>query len=179
MRADEALAVPTKALHDYGVVLSEDSNQDPLDWRFIVEGPVMIMSSATGIDGRGFRYLLGVWPSRAVFVCVSLVKIYATGGRQGVIQLLHTGEDSSAALDRINAIVLGADQSPRFARGFQPPGFRPLDTPAVLDSLERGEYVAGPGWAELDAAALRGYGDHPPEHWAAPGESCVMKYDSR
>lgn len=179
LRAADALAIPRHELHDLGVVLAKDGDRDPLEWRLLVAGPVVLMSSATGMDGRGFRYLLGVWPGpggrQAAWVVARLCKLYATGGREGVVHLLWYGHDPRAAVERINAEVSGACASPRFANGLQPPGFRPLDTDAVLTALSRGERVYGPGWDELDAAAVRGYGGQPPEQWAA-GEACVMTY---
>jgi hypothetical protein len=180
LSAVDALAVPSRGLSDYGVVLSDDSDPDPLEWRLFVEGPIMLMSSATGMDGRGFRYLMGVWPGsdpeQASFVSISLVKIYATGGREGFAGVLYNGPDAREAIQKINWVLEVSQESENFVAGGQPEGFRPLDEAAVLDALGRGERVAGPGWDELDAAALSGYGGTPPKHWAAPGEPCVTRY---
>lgn len=163
-------------LRDLGVELSEDSDRDPLGWRFLLDGPQVMMTSATGMDGRGFRYLLAACPETGDFLAVSLVKLYATA-REGVISVVHRGPDAAEALERINHFVRANADSPRLARGHQPVGSGPIDVPAALASLGRGDAVARPGWDDLDAAALRGYGGHVPERWPPAGTPCVMRYE--
>lgn len=176
LSAVDALAIPSLGLGDYGVVVSDDSDPGPLEWRLFVDGPLLSMSSATGIDGRGFRYLMGVWPEQDAFISISLVKIYATGGREGFAGLMYQGPDAREAIRKINWVLDVSQESEHFAAGMQPAGFRPLGEDAVLAALGRGERVEGPGWDELDAAAVRGYGGRPPPGWAPPGEPCVMRY---
>jgi hypothetical protein len=174
MRPRYGRVMSTHTLAELGVTPSEDSEPGLLEWRFCIEGPVMLMSSPTGMDGRGFRYVIGHWGERVI--AANLVKLYASGGKQGVIFLAYKGDDLRAAVERVNAVIGDAPQSENFASGFQPPGFRPLDVEGTVAAAERGEYVAGPGWDELDAAAIRGYGGTAPANWASPGEPCVMRF---
>ena len=180
LRAGDVVGVPVRTLADYGVVLDADGDQDPAEWRVLVEGPVLLMTSSTGLHGRGYRYLVGLWPGpgagQTAVVALALVKLYATGGREGVVFLTHYGNDVGAAIRAVNTALAGAQSSPRLTGGYQPDGNKPLDEEAVLTALRRHEFVAGPGWDDLDAATLRAYGGKPPDGWCAAGEPCVMKY---
>ena len=144
-------------LSDYGVVLSDDSDREALEWRFSVDGPLLLMTSATGVDARGFRYLAGVWPERNEFISISLVKLYATGGREGVIGIIDTGPELDPIVARFDEIGRVMRESENFVAEYEPTG-----------SL--------PGWGPLDDAAVRGYGGTRPPTWPPPGEPCVMRY---
>lgn len=178
LAAVDALTIPGRALADYGVVLTGDSGSEAREWSLLVEGPVYLTTSRTGMDGRGWRWFLGVWPrsGQPLWVAISVVKIYASGGHEGVAFLGWHGDDLSAGIEHVNADTLAAAAGS--LKEYQPPGCRPLDEVAIIGALGRGERVPGPGWDELDEAALRGYSGHPPERWAAPGDPLVTRYSS-
>ena len=134
------------------------------------------MSAPTGVDARGFRYLIGVWPERKEFIAVSLVKIYATGGREGVIGIVDTGPDLQPVIQTVNDAVRSLQKSENFPPRNQPDGFGVLDELPVLRTLKEGEPVGGAGWEELDDAAVQVYGGTRPAHWPPPGEPSVMRY---
>jgi len=177
MSAADALAIPGRALADYGVVLTDDSGPEAREWSLLVEGPVYLTMSRTGIDARGWRWFLGAWPrgDGAAWVAVSVVKLYGAGGHEGVAFLGWQGDDLADGIDHVNGNVAAAASGS--LADYQPAGCRPLDRAAVMAALARGERVIGPSWQELDAAALRGY-SREPERWAAPGDPIVTRYRS-
>ena len=45
-----------RGLSNYGVVLADDSERDPAEWKVIVEGPALMVTSPSGMHVRGIRY---------------------------------------------------------------------------------------------------------------------------
>jgi hypothetical protein len=181
IRATETLTIAPWRLRDYGTTLAEDSDPDPTEWRVIVEGPAVMVTSPSGMHGRGIRYFAAVWagpgPDQAVFVAFTLTKGYALGGRNGHVTLLYYGPEIREAVRTINADLRSWEQGEHFEPEFQTAAHRPLGEAEVIRALRRGDRVEGPDWSELDALAQRRYGGAPPTgSWAAPSDPCVMSY---
>lgn len=179
--ATDTLRIAPRTLPDYGIALTEDSDPDPAEWRVIVEGPAVMVTSPSDSHARGIRYFVAAWPGpgpdQAAFIAFTLTKGYASGGREGHVTLLYYGPDLREAIRKVNADLRGWEQGGHFPPEVQLSTRRPLDESDVLRTLQRGVRFDGPDWSELDALAARGYGGAPPAgSWAAPTEPCVMSY---
>jgi hypothetical protein len=181
LRAIETLKIAPRHLSDYGAALTDDSDPDPNEWCVIVEGPAVMVTSPSGMHGRGIRYFVAVWPGpgadQAAFVALTLTKDYASGGREGHVTLLYYGPDIREAIRAINADLDAWKEGEHFEPRLQTATHGPLDEADVIRVLRHGRGVEGPDWSELDALASRAYDGAPPaSSWAAPGELCVMSY---
>jgi hypothetical protein len=157
----------------------EPAIEDPTEWQFVRCGPSLMVTSPSGMDLRGVRYHLAVWPGpgdeQAAYVACTITKGYASGGREGQVHVIYYGPDLRAAIRASNDDLRSWRGSEHFPPDLQPRDGEPLDEAAVIKSLQEGREGPTGDWQELDSLARRAYRDAEVA-WLASADPVTLRY---
>lgn len=103
--ADEAVEALRAVIPLMGLAMRPDSDPDPTEWRFAGDGPLLMVTSPSGVHLRGMGYHLAVWPGPAR--AKPPTRLHDKQGlrlwrREGHIHLLYYGPDVRDAIRASN-----------------------------------------------------------------------------